>query len=120
MNSARPQPTGTSAHEQRHSTPTADLFPDTLPPIVPATWPKAGTLEHDVLNRLCSGPLTQADYGESWRLAAYVSELANRGWRLNRRDVVRPGYRTPITEYSLDHTDPRTAAALSECQKGGV
>lgn len=120
MKNARPQTTGTSALTQRNSTPPNDLFPDTLPPIAPATWPKDGTIEQDVLNRLCAGPLTQADYSESWRLAAYVLELANRGWRINRKDVIRHGFRTPITEYSLDRTDPRTAAALLQRQEGGA
>ena len=120
MNSARPQTTGTSALEQRHYIQPADLFPNSLPPILPATWPKAGTLEYDVLSRLKAGPLTQADYGESWRLAAYVLQLSQRGWRINRSDVVKPGFRTPITEYSLDRTDPRTAAAVASRHRGFI
>ena len=120
MNSARPTEAKASALAQRHFNQPNDLFPDTFSPIAPATWPKEGTIEHDVLSRLCSGPLTQADYSESWRLAAYVLEISHRGWCINRKDVIRPGFRTPITEYSLDRTDPRTAAAIALRHKGFI
>lgn len=109
--------TQSTAQEAR---PPLDLFPDSLPPIVPATPPRPGTIMADVLNALHAGPVTQAEYKRSWRLAAYVGDLEERGWSINRRDVVRPGYRSAITEYSLDRSDPRTAAALASRQRGSI
>ena len=120
MNSARPTEAKASALAQRHFNQPADLFPDSLPETVPATWPRVGTIAADVLAALLIGPLTQADYKPSWRLAAYILDLEHLGWKFIRRDVVRPGYKTAITEYRLDHADPRTTAAMTARQKGGA
>ena len=120
MKCARPQNSETSALAQRHFNQPEDLFPDSLLDIAPAIWPKAGTIAYEALDSLCIGPLTQAEFKPSWRLAAYILDLEHMGWSFIRRDVVRPGCRTPITEYRLDRTAPRTVAALLQQQKGGA
>ena len=120
MENARPHTSETSALEQRHFNPAADLFPNTLPPVVPAKWPKPGTITADVLDTLHTRPTTQADYDRSWRLAAYIGHLERLGWRFLRRNVKRLPYRTAITEYSLDFEDPATAAAIASRQRGSI
>lgn len=117
MKNARPQTTEASAREQRHFNPAHDLFPDTLPPVVPALWPQRGTRADEALQAVLITPLNQADYWHGWRLAAYIKELEYDGWRFLKRDVARPGCRRPITEYAIDRTDPGTAAALASRQK---
>ncbi|MBL8369098.1 MAG: hypothetical protein JNM54_14470 [Candidatus Accumulibacter sp.] len=102
-----------SAPSKRHST-AEDLFPDTLPRVTIATSPKPGTRPDEALNALLTGPQNQAEYdGQGWRLAAYVQQLEDRGWRFITRDIVRPGCRRPIAEYRIDRSDPGTAAALA-------
>lgn len=113
MKNARPQNTEASALDKRHFNPASDLFPDTLPPIVPAFWPTAGTRAAEALQALFDGPQNQADYWQGWRLAAYVKELEYDGWRFIKRDIHRPGCRRAITEYQLDRQDAATAAALA-------
>jgi len=120
MKNARPQISETSALEQRHFNPPDDLFPENLSPVVSAVWPNPGTLTADVLDVLLTRPVNQAEYKRSWRLAAYVGQLDKRGWRITRRDVTRPGHRSPITEYTLDRSDPRTATAIASRQHGGI
>ena len=55
-----------------------------------------------------------------WRLAAYVQALEDYGWGILSRPITRPGCRKPIAEYSLDRTDPSTAAALASHQMGRI
>ncbi|MER2518972.1 MAG: hypothetical protein ABTR92_21705 [Candidatus Accumulibacter phosphatis] len=113
MKSAPDQTAIESAPEKCHST-AEDLFPDTLPQATIAISPKPGTRPDEALNALLTGPQNQAEYdGQGWRLAAYVQQLEDRGWRFITRDIVRPGCRRPIAEYQLDRGDPGTAAALA-------
>lgn len=96
-----------------------DLFPETLPPVVPAYWPSKGTRSDEALQALIESPQNQADYWQGWRLAAYVKDLEYDGWSFHKRDITKPGCRAPITEYSINRDDPGTAAALA-MRKGGV
>lgn len=109
-----------SALDKRHFNPTADLFPDSLPLVSAALWPTGGTRADEALKALIEGPQNQADYWQGWRLAAYVKELEYDGWAFIKRDIARPRCRRPITEYSLDRTDPSTAAALASRQMGNI
>ena len=59
-----------------------------------------------------AGPLTQPEFVWSWRLAAYVRDLADDGFAILKRDVQHCG--SQIAEYRLDLSDPATAAALSK------
>lgn len=95
-----------------------DLFPETLPPVMPAFWPTAGTRADEALQALIKAAQNQADYWESWRLAAYVKDLEYDGWCFHKRNITKPGCRRPITEYSLNKDDPGTAAALAMRQGG--
>jgi len=114
MRSARPTEVNASALEPRRHDTRPDLFPDTLPPIAAATWPKLGTRADEAVNALLTGPQNQADYrGHGWRLAAYIQQLEDRGWRFITREIMRPGCRRPIAEYRIDRGDPGTAAALA-------
>lgn len=100
------------ALDSRHST-ARDLFPETLPPVVPATWPPEGSRAREALDTLLNGePVTQAEYLASWRLAASVKALRYEGWAIRSRRISRAGCRRPIAEYCLDRSDPATAAAL--------
>lgn len=90
-----------------------DLFPESLPPVVPALWPTRGTRADEALQALLQGPQNQADYWQGWRLAAYVQSLEEGGWCFITRDIIKPGCRRPIKEYRLDRTDPGTTAALA-------
>lgn len=109
-----------SAPSKRHFNPTADLFPDSLPPVVAALWPNRGTRADEALQAMQQGPQNQADYWQGWRLAAYVKDLEYLGWAFLKRDITRPRCRRPITEYAIDRTDPSTAAALASRQKGNI
>ena len=121
MKRARPQKSGTSAAgKHAHFNPLSDLFPESLPPVVAAVYPTAGTRGDEALHALLTGPQNQAEYWPGWRLAAYVKELEYIGWRFLKRDIARPGCRRPITEYAIDRTDPGTAAALASRQKGAI
>ena len=118
MKNARPQTSETSALDKRHSNPLHDLFPESLPPVVPALWPTVGSRADEALQALINAPQNQADYWQGWRLAAYVKELEYDGWCFIKRDICRPNCRRLITEYAIDRTDPGTAAALASRQKG--
>ena len=109
-----------SAPNKRHSNPLTDLFPETFPPVVPASWPAAGTRADEALQAVLTAPQNQADYWRGWRLAAYVRELMDLGWCFIKRDIIKPGCRRVITEYSIDRADPGTAAALALHQKGTI
>lgn len=95
-----------------------DLFPETLPPVVPAFWPSIGTRAYEALLALIEAPQNQADYREGWRLAASVDALRKDGWSFHKCDIAKPGCRRPITEYSLNRDAPGTAAALAMRQGG--
>ena len=88
--------------------------------MLPAYWPKPGTRADEALQSLLAGPVNQADYWQSWRLGASVKSLQYDGWAFIKRDIVKPGCRRAITEYSLDLSDPSTAAALESRQKGAT
>ncbi|MBK8317921.1 MAG: hypothetical protein IPL05_04500 [Betaproteobacteria bacterium] len=120
MKNARPQNTEASALDKRHFNPTDDLFPELLPPVVAALLPTRGTRADEALQAAIVGPINQADYWIGWRLAAYIKELEYDGWAFIKRDIIKPGCRRPITEYTIDRTDPSTAAALASRQNGYI
>ena len=120
MKNARPQNTEASALDKRHFNPTDDLFPELLPPVVAALLPTRGTRADEALQAAIIGPVNQPDYWIGWRLAAYIKELEYDGWAFIKRDITRPGCRRAIKEYTLDRTDPSTAAALASRQKGSI
>ena len=109
-----------SAPNKRHFNPSGDLFPESLPPVVAALLPTRGTRADEALQAAIFGPINQADYWIGWRLAAYIKELEYDGWAFIKRDIIKPGCRRPITEYTLDRTDPSTAAALASRQNGYI
>jgi len=109
-----------SAPNKRHFNPSGDLFPESLPPVVAALLPTRGTRADEALQAAIFGPINQADYWIGWRLAAYIKELEYDGWAFIKRDIIKPGCRRPITEYTLDRTDPSTAAALASHENGNI
>lgn len=50
MENARPQTAETSALDKHHSNPVADLFPESLPPVVPVASPATGTRSNGALH----------------------------------------------------------------------
>ena len=115
-----PEGKPSAAAKRTYFNPSADLFPDSLPPVSPAFWPAPGTRADDALQAAIIGPVNQADYKSSWRLGASIKALQYDGWAFIKRDIVKPGCRTPITEYAINRTDPGTAAALASRQIGAV
>lgn len=107
-----------SALVQRHSNAIADLFPETLPPTIPASWPSYGTRAWEALQALIVGPQNQADYQDGWRLAAYVQSLEYKGWQFICRLIEHPRGRKPIAEYRLDLSAPSVSAAMTK--HGGI
>lgn len=97
-----------------------DLFPETLPPIIPARWPTPGTRADEALHALIVEPQNQADYIDGWRLAAYIQSLEDMGWSFLTRDIHKPRCRRPISEYRIDRAEPGTAAALASRQMGSI
>ena len=120
MRSAHPTEVNVSALAPRPNDNALDLFPELLPPIVAAYWPTRGTRADEALQAPLTAPQNQADYWRGWRRAAYVKGLEYDGWRFVKRDILRPACRRPITEYSVDRSDPGTAAALASRQKGTI
>lgn len=117
---AHPQTKGASALDSLNHN-ASDLFQDTLPPVTAARIPTPGTRTAEALQALMNGPQNQADYeGTGWRLAAYIQTLQGYGWAILSRPITRPRCRRPIAEYSLDRTDPSTAAALASRQRGAI
>ena len=114
MENARPHKVKTSALEPRRHHITLDLFNDAPPAIVAAVYPTSGTRPDEALQALLTGPQNQADYINGWRLAAYIKELEYLGWAFIKRDIMRPGCRREITEYTLDRQDASTSAALAQ------
>ena len=119
MKNARPTEVKASALDKRRHDTALDLFPDTLPLITPAVWPKDGTRAAAALEALIAGPQNQADYRPGWRLAAYVQSLEYDGWRIRSRLFKHPRCACPIAEYTLDRQDPATAAALAKRKQAG-
>ncbi len=99
--------------KRKHSI-TLDFWPESLPGVVPALSPTPGTRAAEALEAFETGPQNQAEYPHGWRLAAYVKSLEYDGWRFTKRDILRPGCRRAITEYTLDRQHPGTAAALAK------
>lgn len=112
MTNARSRNTEASALEPRLHSTANDLFPELLPPVLPAVWPDAGTRAREALDALLSRPQNQADYVDGWRLAAYVQTLKYDGWAVRSRLIHKAGCRREIAEYSLDLGDPSTRAAV--------
>ena len=109
-----------SAPNKRDYIPPADLFPESLPVVAIAVWPNPHTRAGEVLAAALAGPVNQYDYRGHWRLAASIQHIEDDGWCFIAREVIRPNCRRPIAEYSIDRTDPATAAALASRQKGLV
>jgi len=108
---------------QAHCTANAasdDLFPDLLPSIPPASFPSPGSRADEALQALLESPVNQADYWKSWRLAAAIDTLKNLGWPIVRRDIQRPGCRTPVREYALDMQHSAFVTAMQSRQKGAI
>lgn len=117
MKTPAPKKSEASALDKFNSNKINDLFPELLPPAVPAVWPKRGTRDYEALQAFIKAPQNQADYWPGWRLAAYVQSLEYDGWAFIARWIKHSGCRGLIKEYTLDRTDPSTAAAL---EAGGV
>ncbi len=98
---------------KRNFNPTAPLFPELEPPVVAALWPTRGTRADEALQALLQVPQNQADYWHSWRLAAYIQSLEYDGWRFIARNIIKPGCRRAIKEYTLDLTAQSVKAALA-------
>ena len=77
------------------------------PPIPPAPH----TIKCATLTALIAGPVTQATFTESWRLAEYVRQLIADRWAIRVREVPYCG-RT-IAEYRLDMGDAATRSAVA-------
>lgn len=112
MKNAHIQKTEVSAPNKRHFNLTIPLFPEIEPPVVAALWPNPNTRAGEALAALLEGPLNQADYWQSWRLAASVKELEYFGWVFDKTDIIKPGCRRPIAEYRINHSAPSVIAAL--------
>lgn len=113
MKNARPKKLRTSALDKPDCTQNLDLFPENIPVVIPARFPKTGTRADETLQALLNGPQNQADYIHGWRLAASVKELEYLGWVIKKRPIIKPGCRSEITEYVLDRLHPGNIAALS-------
>lgn len=112
MTNARSRNTEASALRPRLHSTANDLFPELLPPVMPAVWPNEGTRAYEAAIALIQRPQNQADYPEGWRLAAYVQTLKYDGWAVHSRLIHKAGCRREIAEYSLDLGDPSTRAAI--------
>lgn len=112
MKRAPAQTSNGSALCKGYSTAPSDLFPETLPPVIPASWPTVGTRADEALQALLHGPVNQADYRNGWRLGAYIKALQYKRWAFIKRSIEKEDCRRPIAEYRLDHSDPATSAAL--------
>ncbi len=115
MKNARPTEVKASARNSADCT--TDLFPDTVPrrpaPVVPAI----GSVKHAALLALIFGPVSQPSFDRSWRLAAYINELAADGWAIRSREIAWRG--KIIAEYCLDLGDEPTRAAVAAVRRGG-
>lgn len=105
-----------SALEPRRDSIT-DLFPETVPRRPAPIVPTKGTVKHTALLALFSGPVSQPSFERSWRLAAYINELAADGWAIRSRETAWHG--KTIAEYRLDLDDEPTRAAVAAVRTGG-
>lgn len=105
-----------SALEPRRDSIT-DLFPETVPRRPAPIVPTKGTVKHTALLALIFGPVSQATFERSWRLAAYINELAADGWAIRSREIVWHG--KTIAEYRLDLDHAPTRAAVAAVRTGG-
>jgi hypothetical protein len=80
--------------------------------------PKPNTIKHATLSALIAGPVTQATFTESWRLAEYVRQLIADHWAIRVREVPYCG--RIIAEYRLDMADEATRAAVAAYVTGVV
>ncbi|MBT9496447.1 MAG: hypothetical protein IV103_04025 [Zoogloea sp.] len=92
-----------------------ELFAAPRPAPVP---PTPGTIKHATLSALIAGPVTQATFTESWRLAEYVRQLIADHWAIRAREV--PYNFRIIAEYRLDMDDDATRAAVAAHLAGAV
>lgn len=76
-----------------------DLFPALLPAGTAPILPRPGTVKDSALAAIIRGKVTQADFRRSWRLAAYIDEIADNGWAVCSEWVTLPGWRDPIKLY---------------------
>lgn len=116
MKNARPQTSEASALEQRRDSIT-DLFPETVPRRPAPVVPTKRTVKHAALLALIFGPVSQATFERSWRLAAYINELTADGWAIQSREIAWHG--KTIAEYCLDLGDEPTRAAVAAVRRGG-
>ncbi len=116
MKNARPQTSEASALEQRRDSIT-DLFPETVPRRPAPVVPTKRTVKHAALLALIFGPVSQATFERSWRLAAYINELTADGWAIRSREIAWHG--KTIAEYRLDLDDEPTRAAVAAVRRGG-
>ena len=105
-----------SALEPRRDSIT-DLFPETVPRRPAPIVPTKGTVKHTALQALFSGPVSQATFERSWRLAAYINELTADGWAIRSREIAWHG--KTIAEYRLDLDHAPTRAAVAAVRRGG-
>lgn len=116
MKNARPQTSEASALEQRRDSIT-DLFPETVPRRPAPVVPTKRTVKHAALLALIFGPVSQATFERSWRLAAYINELTADGWAIRSRETAWHG--KTIAEYRLDLDHAPTRAAVAAVRTGG-
>jgi len=105
-----------SALEQRRDSIT-DLFPESVPRRPAPTVPTKRTVKHAALLALIFGPVSQATFERSWRLAAYINELTADGWAIRSREIAWQG--KTIAEYNLDFDHAPTRAAVAAVRAGG-
>lgn len=95
---------------QHHNT---DLFPGLLPAAPAPILPRPGTVKDAALAAIIAGKITQVEFRRSWRLAAYIDELIDDGWRVRSEWVTPEGWSAPIKRYWIDLQDPATRAAVA-------
>ena len=105
-----------SALEPRRDSIT-DLFPETVPRRPAPVVPTKRTVKHAALLALIFGPVSQATFERSWRLAAYINELTADGWAIRSRETAWHG--KTIAEYRLDLDHAPTRAAVAAVRRGG-
>ncbi|MFM0484190.1 hypothetical protein PQQ81_26930 [Paraburkholderia strydomiana] len=82
-----------------------------------AIWPNPGTNARALLDRLMSGErITQPDFKQSWRLAAYAGDLRELGWPVQSEPVSYPHANRPIARYFLS----AKAIAAARSGQGGA
>ena len=110
MKSARPPKEASALGQRQHDT---DLFPGLLPVAPAPILPRPGTVKAAALAAIIEGKTTQAEFRRSWRLAAYIDELVDDGWRVRSEWITLPGWSAPIKRYWIDHQHEPTRAAVA-------